>query len=548
MALRTIGAICRRSNGAGFKLATPRKDRSFAPANLRPQHWAAAASGANIYVQRRFTVKPSQRVFDIARVDDVSAEVDRLFAAGEIEKAATSLREALDDFCPDITDSYSIVRCFEQFSKLGELYTIQYKWSEAKPVFQKLVNAIENVIVSQREKKRNIVAACTREGRPVESDETYEETVSQLKLLDTALASVLHDLGGSHERLREYEDAQKAYKRSLEISTLGGDDMAASNVAAALGSLYDKAGNSAEAEAMHIQAMKLNPFCERWDHPNFATALHPFHRRPRVVTVDQVLDNMKEPTNPSGDSDFVNVDETPSQGLAREDIQSALDVLPETDENRRREVEIALEEATKLNTQLAGLELDAAKSVLREAEARLPANQLYQVASAYVYAATLHKRLGQLSEAWETLEKAQEAYRNSGIPALAPNSLAYSNLIAHKGHLCNYVSDVDKALDFYKQALEIKVAAPGSESDSLHTALLKFDMAVAYIEKKQIADGVRLLVDAVTTLREKLGDDHIYVSSLRNTLQTIIDATTPQASEATKSAMQRVQHLQNIAR
>jgi tetratricopeptide (TPR) repeat protein len=327
----------------------------------------------------------------------------------------------LDQYLTASHFDLKIVRCFEQFSKLGELYSIQYKWSEAKPVFQKLVNAIENVIVSQREKKRNIIAACAKEGRLVESDENYEETVSQLKLLDTALASVLHDLGGSHERLREYEDAQRVYKRSLDISTLSGDETAASNVAAALGSLYDKAGNPADAEAMHIQAMKLNPFCgtysasskntnliadhlwiislsERWDHPNFGTALHPFHRRPRVVTVDNVLEGMKETAKPSEEeSEFVPVDEKPSprSGLAREDIQSALDVLPETDENRRREIEAVIEEAAKLNTQIASLELDAAKSVLREAEARLPANQHYQVASAYMYAATLYKRLGQ---------------------------------------------------------------------------------------------------------------------------------------------------------
>jgi hypothetical protein len=146
------------------------------------------------------------------------------------------------------------------------------------------------------------------------------------------------------------------------------------------------------------------------------------------------------------------------------------------------------------------------------------------------------------------LEKVQEAYRVSGIPALAPNSLAYSTVIAHKGHLCNYVSDIDKALEFYKQALEIKVAATGGQSDSLHTALLKFDMAVIHIEKNDISDGVRLLVDAVTTLKEKLGDDHVYVGSLRDALQKIVDSTQPKVSEVTKAALARAQQLQNLKR
>lgn len=263
------------------------------------------------------------------------------------------------------------------------------------------------MIASQKEKHSRLLANAPKSGGvALESVQNQHDVGSQIQMLEKALASVLYDLGGTHERLRENEDAQKAYQRSIEKASSANEVSLQSNAHAALGGLYERVGNIRDAEVFHARALKLHPLCgmsvsplmwvssflflsDRWDHPNYAIGLHPHHRRPTVVSPDDVLETIEDLSRPK--EEFIAVDR--SEGLSQ--LEQALKALPEGLEERKTALAVALEESAKIQTGILTLELDSANAVLRSAEARLPANQHYQLASAYIYASVMHKRLGQ---------------------------------------------------------------------------------------------------------------------------------------------------------
>lgn len=70
--------------------------------------------------------------------------------------------------------------------------------------------------------------------------------------------------------------------------------------------------------------------------------------------------------------------------------------------------------------------------------------------------------------------------------------------------------------------------------DALHVAMLNFDLSVAMIESKQFTDGLYLLIESARVLQHKLGNDHVWVSKLRDATQLMWDAVNKSPSPLPK--------------
>jgi len=181
------------------------------------------------------------------------------------ETATETLIESINVRNRNKEDPLETVRLYRPWIQLGGLYQSSAKYKEAISVYDHLLGALNQYM----------------------DNRTHSHSEEEKKEFLVIKGTTLNDLGLATDSIGDYMKAQSLFQQAISVSELANEISLKVNSQSNLGMLYENLGKYELALPYHLFSLKHTPAIEIWNHPHFATSLHPYNYI-RLESIPQV--------------------------------------------------------------------------------------------------------------------------------------------------------------------------------------------------------------------------------------------------------------------
>jgi tetratricopeptide (TPR) repeat protein len=388
----------------------------------------------------------------------------------EFEKATELLKKSINIRTSKNEEAMDTVRLYQTWTNLGGLYQSQGNYKEAIKTYKYLLDSFDSVISNHN----------------AEMDEQAKQGLSTLK------GRALLDYGMANEVTGDYLKCQSIYQDAISIAERTKDDQLNLVSQANLGLLYENLGRYDVALPYHLNLLKNLPVIEIWNHPHFATCLHPLNYvKYQAVTLPFPKEEL--PTTVRE----INAEEQKK----REHIKMVQEQMEEIHRDQREE---------------AKSELALTEHILKCQEQSLGSDHL-RLMSLLIYLATLYRRLENYDQAKKTLDRLSSLVTKKKGESHA----VFGTVKLHYGILAITQHDHKLAQIYFKEALTLKTKLLGEKH--IHTGLILYDLSLSFWKLWKLEDCLQTLSMSQEILSPSLGPDHPYVKVILKTKNGILD-------------------------